>query len=78
MEFRFSLIVECNLQARRGIAVDPSKSLKDLRSGEHVMQVRVAQLYLLMGRELEALDEVPAGNIVGTSHYIIVLSIIVR
>lgn len=41
------------------------KTLKDLKADEHITQVTVEQLYLLMGRELEPLDEVPAGNVFG-------------
>ena len=31
----------------------------------HATRVRIGKLYLLMGRDFEELDEVPAGNIVG-------------
>lgn len=37
---------------------DPTKS-------PHIHEVVIENLYLLMGKELEELDEVPAGNIVG-------------
>ncbi|ODV96939.1 hypothetical protein PACTADRAFT_48729 [Pachysolen tannophilus NRRL Y-2460] len=36
-----------------------------LRPNEHIHKVTISELYLLMGRELIALKEVPAGNIVG-------------
>jgi ribosome assembly protein 1 len=42
-----------------GPKYDPSKPDK------HVSQVTVEQLYLIMGRELIKLDEVPAGNVFG-------------
>lgn len=45
--------------------IDPTLSLKDLKSGQHVTCATVSDLYLLMGRELESLDSVPAGNVVG-------------
>jgi len=32
---------------------------------QHVQQYTVGDLYLFMGKELEAMDEVPAGNILG-------------
>jgi len=32
---------------------------------EHVTSVCVNDVYMFMGRELDALDEVPAGNILG-------------
>ena len=38
---------------------------QDLKSGQHVTVATVGDLYLLMGRELELLDSVPAGNVVG-------------
>ena len=38
---------------------------------KHMSLFEVGDLYLMMGRELENLEEVPAGNIVGTSyHYV--------
>jgi len=32
---------------------------------EHVTNVCISDVYMFMGRELDALDEVPAGNILG-------------
>lgn len=32
---------------------------------QHIQKVRVTDLYYMMGRDLEALDEVPAGNVFG-------------
>ncbi|XP_043474180.1 elongation factor-like GTPase 1 [Leptopilina heterotoma] len=40
-------------------------SLKDLKPGRHVTKFTVKKLYLLMGRELETLNEAPAGNLIG-------------
>jgi len=34
-------------------------------SGSYIMKATVGSLYMLLGRELEAVDSVPAGNIVG-------------
>ncbi|XP_065202388.1 elongation factor-like GTPase 1 [Planococcus citri] len=48
-----------------GYQINPDATLKDLKSDEHITQVEISQLYLLMGRELEPLDEVPAGNVFG-------------
>lgn len=45
--------------------MDASKTLKDLKADEHVTRIRIESLYLLMGKELAAVDEVPAGNILG-------------
>ncbi|XP_034240002.1 elongation factor-like GTPase 1 isoform X2 [Thrips palmi] len=45
--------------------VDPSLTLKDLKNGQHITRIKVSSLYLLMGRELQALEEVPAGNVLG-------------
>ena len=33
---------------------------------QHITQIEVQDLYLFMGRELEALEAVPAGNVLGT------------
>ena len=32
---------------------------------EHVCSVQINDVFMFMGRELEALDEIPAGNILG-------------
>lgn len=45
--------------------VDPNLTLKDLKNGQHITRIKVSSLYLLMGRELQALHEVPAGNVLG-------------
>lgn len=45
--------------------VDPTLRLRDLGSEEHVTIATAEKLYLLMGRELEELECVPAGNILG-------------
>ncbi|XP_069671578.1 elongation factor-like GTPase 1 [Periplaneta americana] len=50
---------------RNGDVIDPSLTLKDLKSGQHITRVKIDQLFLLMGRELESLESVPAGNVLG-------------
>lgn len=49
----------------KAMTVDPARRLKDLGPEEHVTVATVERLYLLMGRELEQLERVPAGNILG-------------
>lgn len=49
----------------KALTVDPTLRLKDLGPEEHVTIATVEKLYLLMGRELEELERVPAGNILG-------------
>lgn len=44
--------------------------LKDLSSDEHVTSFVVSDLYILMGREVESIDEVGAGNVLGKHPYI--------
>lgn len=39
--------------------------MKDLKNDEHVTLATVGSLYLLMGRELEELESVSAGNVIG-------------
>ncbi|XP_015125815.1 elongation factor-like GTPase 1 isoform X2 [Diachasma alloeum] len=50
---------------RAGEWVEPAESLKDLKSGCHITKVKIPKLYLMMGRELEAVPTVPAGNVLG-------------
>ncbi|XP_039291871.1 elongation factor-like GTPase 1 isoform X2 [Nilaparvata lugens] len=52
-------------KARQGFEIDPNLTLKDLRGGNHITRATISDLYLLMGRELEQLTEVPAGNVLG-------------
>ena len=54
-----------HVQVESGIDVTEVQSLKDLSAGEHVTSFTVEDLYLFMGRELDALDEIPAGNVLG-------------
>ncbi|XP_044577026.1 elongation factor-like GTPase 1 isoform X2 [Cotesia glomerata] len=48
-----------------GESIEPGESLKELKSGWHVTKVTVTKLYMLMGRDLQSIDEVTAGNVVG-------------
>lgn len=52
-------------RAEAGEVVEPSLVLKDLKAGRHITRFTVSRLYVLMGRELEAVDRVPAGNVFG-------------
>ncbi|XP_034944028.1 elongation factor-like GTPase 1 [Chelonus insularis] len=45
--------------------VKAAASLKDLKSGWYVTKVVITKLYLMMGRELETVEQVPAGNVIG-------------
>ncbi|XP_048484589.1 elongation factor-like GTPase 1 [Plutella xylostella] len=45
--------------------VDSNKKLKDLQSHEHITCTEIKSIYILMGRELEEIDEAVAGNIIG-------------
>ena len=45
--------------------VDVSTSVKTLQKGCHITEYTPEDLYLFMGRELEELEEIPAGNILG-------------
>lgn len=45
--------------------IDSNIKLKDLRSDQHITCTEVKSLYILMGRELEEIDEAVAGNIIG-------------
>lgn len=48
-----------------GFSINPDFTLKDLKGEQHVTTVQVNDLYLLMGRDLVLIEEVPAGNILG-------------
>ncbi|XP_012525616.1 elongation factor-like GTPase 1 [Monomorium pharaonis] len=50
---------------RAGEQVDPALVLKDLKPGRHITRVTIGKLYILMGRELEVVSQVPAGNVFG-------------
>ncbi|EFN68315.1 Elongation factor Tu GTP-binding domain-containing protein 1 [Camponotus floridanus] len=50
---------------KAGEQVDSSLVLKDLKPGRHITKVTVSKLYILMGRELEAVSKIPAGNVFG-------------
>ncbi|KAF4525813.1 hypothetical protein B566_EDAN009921, partial [Ephemera danica] len=54
-------------QSLRGEEIDPKLTLKDLKSGQHVTKVEIANFYILMGRELELIDAAPAGNMIGST-----------
>ncbi|XP_052752232.1 elongation factor-like GTPase 1 isoform X2 [Galleria mellonella] len=45
--------------------IDYDKKLKDLNSDEHITCAEIKSLYILMGRDLESIDEAIAGNIIG-------------
>lgn len=40
-------------------------TVKDLPSSRHITTATVDELYMFMGRELEQLEDVPAGNVIG-------------
>ena len=47
--------------------VDDGGGLETTGVGIHALKVKINNLYVLMGRELELVDEVPAGNLLGIS-----------
>ncbi|XP_050429115.1 elongation factor-like GTPase 1 isoform X2 [Adelges cooleyi] len=58
----------------KDIQIDENCTLISLKPDEHVMKIIVSDLYMLMGRDLEPVEEVPAGNIFGAGnleHYIL-------
>ncbi|XP_026287014.1 elongation factor-like GTPase 1 isoform X1 [Frankliniella occidentalis] len=57
--------VTINKEQKGEVIVDPTLTLKDLKHGQHITKIKVSNLYLLMGRELQCLQEVPAGNVLG-------------
>ncbi|GLH14987.1 LOW QUALITY PROTEIN: Elongation factor G, mitochondrial [Gryllus bimaculatus] len=50
---------------KNGQDINPNLKLKDLKSGQHITKVVIEDLYVLMGRELDEIDCVPAGNVFG-------------
>ncbi|KAL6256851.1 hypothetical protein P5V15_011787 [Pogonomyrmex californicus] len=57
-----TVALECE---KAGEEVDSTFVLKDLKPGRHITKVTVNKLYILMGRELEVVNHVPAGNVFG-------------
>jgi len=49
----------------QGLAICEEGQTVREASGSYIMKATVGSLYMLLGRELEAVDSVPAGNIVG-------------
>ncbi|XP_059060519.1 elongation factor-like GTPase 1 [Achroia grisella] len=49
----------------KDLKIDFDNKLKDLNSDEHITYAEIKSLYILMGRDLESIDEAIAGNIVG-------------
>lgn len=45
--------------------IDPNLKLVDLKSDEHATVATINRLFILMGRELESVESVSAGNVVG-------------
>lgn len=43
-------------------------SIQDLSHDDHVTSVTIKDLFVFMGRELEEMDYIPAGNILGLYH----------
>lgn len=52
---------------KKDIHISKNLTLKDLNNDQHITIATVKDLYLLMGKELENLNSVPAGNVVGIS-----------
>ncbi|KAI4495818.1 hypothetical protein M0802_008441 [Mischocyttarus mexicanus] len=40
-------------------------TLKDLQPGRHITKVTIEKLFILMGKDLESIAEIPAGNVFG-------------
>ena len=53
------------LQASAGEEINPAWTVESLPSSKHVTVFEVQDLYLFMGRELEHMDSVPVGNVLG-------------
>ncbi|KAG1663057.1 Elongation factor-like GTPase 1 [Nymphon striatum] len=45
--------------------INPNLTVKDLSSDKHITSFVVSDLYMLMGRDVESVDEVGAGNVFG-------------
>lgn len=61
-------------QETSGHQIDDSLSIKDLSSDRHITVATVRDVYLFMGRELELMDSVPAGNVLGIVQMFICIS----
>lgn len=57
-----SIALECEKTNKE---IDPCLIFKNLKPGTHIKKVTIDKLYILMGKELESINEVPAGNVFG-------------
>ena len=53
------------LQLQSGEEIKEASTLQDLAHDDHVTCITINDLYVFMGRELEEMDHIPAGNILG-------------
>lgn len=51
---------------KEGMVIDPNLTIDQLKSDQHITVAVIKDLYVFMGRELEAVEEIPAGNIFGS------------
>lgn len=65
MLFSQSQIFYFNKQDPSKLDTEHHKTVAELESDEHITSFTVSDLYLFMGREVETMDEIPAGNILG-------------
>ena len=69
LEFDVLLAAIVTVQAcRNNLLQKSSPDIQNVATGdlEHISTVQINDVYMFMGRELEALDAIPAGNILGT------------
>jgi translation elongation factor EF-G len=52
-------------QLQSGEEIKEARSIQELSHDDHVTCVTIKDLFVLMGRELEEMDHIPAGNILG-------------
>ncbi|CAH1407872.1 unnamed protein product [Nezara viridula] len=50
---------------KKGEEIEENIPVKDWKPGHHATKIKISELYLMMGRELEIVNEAPAGNVIG-------------
>ena len=54
------------LKEASGSRIEDSLVVKDLSSDKHITIATIKDVFLFMGRELEQMESIPAGNVIGT------------
>lgn len=68
LDFISSFSMSYSIKLQSGEEIKVVSSIQDLSHDDHVTSVTIKDLFVFMGRELEDMDYIPAGNILGLYH----------